>query len=99
MVENIEHFYAELDIEVLGDFSNAIVFENGEIQAGDSGADQDVAPRVAAKIEALQGNGITAQTVGIPESYVGRGGNRETLGLDVVLRMAGIRKSAAARAA
>ena len=95
MVENIEHFDAELDIEVLGDSSDAIVFEHGEVQAGDSGADQDVAPCVAAKIEALQGNGIAAKTVGVPESRIRCGGNGKTLGLDVVLRMAGIRKGAA----
>jgi len=53
MIENIKHFEAELDVEVLRDSTDVIILEDGEIQGRDAGAGQNVAAGIAAKIEAL----------------------------------------------
>ena len=52
MVHDIEHLQAKLDVEVFGDLGDAIVLEHGKIQAGDAGANQNVAAGIAAEIEA-----------------------------------------------
>ena len=54
MIENIEHLQAELDVEVLRDSADVIIFKDGEVQAGHSGADQDIAAGIAAEIEARE---------------------------------------------
>src|SRR5258708_15196884 len=53
VVEDIKHLHAELYVEVLRDSLDVVVFEHGEIQAGDPGADHDVSAGIPAKIETL----------------------------------------------
>ena len=55
MIDNVEHFDPELDIEILGDSPDVIVLEHGEVETGDSGTVHDIATGVAAKVEAHQG--------------------------------------------
>src|SRR5258708_26244238 len=50
MIHDIEHLHAELCVEVLRDFLDAIVLEHGEVQIGYSGADNNVAASIAAQI-------------------------------------------------
>jgi hypothetical protein len=52
VVQNVEHFCAELDVEVFRDFFDVVVLKNGEVQIRNAGADKDVAARIAAEIEA-----------------------------------------------
>ena len=53
MIQNIEKLRAELHVEVLGNFSNAIILEDRKIEIGKAGSNQDIAPGVATKVEAL----------------------------------------------
>src|SRR5579859_1336640 len=107
MIENIKHFHSELDVEVLRDSTNAIIFKDGEIQAGRTRAGQDIASGVAAQIVALQRGGIdsaaearrSGAAIGIPKGSVGCGGHGEALRLDVVAGIAGIGELRAARTA
>src|SRR5258707_2184759 len=55
MIDNVEHFDPELDIEILGDSPDVIVLEHREVETGNSGTDQDIATSVAAEVEAHQG--------------------------------------------
>src|SRR5882762_2399953 len=50
MIHDIEHLHAELCVEVLRDFLDAIVLKHGEVQIGYSGADNNVAASIAAQI-------------------------------------------------
>ena len=54
MIENIENLGAELEVEPLRDPSDVVVLEQRKVQRRDTRADQDVPPRIAAKIEALR---------------------------------------------
>src|SRR5258708_829993 len=107
MIENIKHFHAELDVEVLGDSANVIIFKDGEIQAGHTRANQSIAAGVAAQIVALQGRRIdrTAEArrsgaaVGIPKRSVRSCGDGEALRLDIIARITGIGKRSATRSA
>src|SRR5258708_34266631 len=54
MIDYVEHFDPELDIEILRDFPDVIVLEHGEVETGDSGTVHDIATGVAAKVEAHQ---------------------------------------------
>ncbi len=38
MIENIKHFHAELDVEVLRNFPDMIIFKDGEVETGYTGA-------------------------------------------------------------
>ena len=53
MIENIKHFRAELHVEVLRDSPDLVVLEHGEVQIGDPRTNQDIAARIAAKVETL----------------------------------------------
>src|ERR1700730_14135020 len=98
MVKNIEHFHAELNVEVLRDFTDVVIFENGEVQAGDSGTDQNIAAGITAQGVALQRGGIdcAAETgrrgaaIGIPKRSDGSGWYAKALRLDVIAGVAGI---------
>src|SRR5258708_36721513 len=54
MIDYVEHFDPELDIEILRDFPDVIVLEHAEVETGDSGTVHDIATGVAAKVEAHQ---------------------------------------------
>ena len=54
MVEDIEHFHAELNVEVFRDARDAIIFEDRKVQRHDPWTDQCIAPLRAPKIEAGQ---------------------------------------------
>ena len=114
MIDNVEHFDPELDIEILRDSPDVIVLEHGEVETGDSGTDHDIATGVAAEVEARQRREAAPRivrigdrpeirriwgAVRIPECQIRRGGNRKALGLDVIFRMAGICQAAAPGAA
>lgn len=124
MIENIENFRAELNVESLGNPLDVIVLEQGEVQRSHTWTNQHVASRISSQVEAWQsgepassvesrilrivdgdlvavgiyqtpGHGIA---VCVPESHVGRSRNLETLSLDVVRWIPGIRERLAARA-
>lgn len=103
MIENIEHFQAELDVEVLRNSADMGVLKDGEVQAGHTRADQNIAAGIAAQVEALQRGGIDraaeARRRGVairtPKRRVGGGWYGEALRLDVVGRVAGIGKRCA----
>src|SRR6266478_1512923 len=52
MIENVEDLGAELNVESLGNSLNVIILEKREVQRCDAWANQDVAPCIAAKVEA-----------------------------------------------
>ena len=54
VVENIKDLHAELDVEILRDSADVIILEDGEVQTGHTGADQDVSSGIAAQIETLR---------------------------------------------
>ena len=63
MIENVEHFSPELDVEIFRDFPDVVVLENREIKIYETRSGQDVAARVAAQIETLRwsANGVTTK--------------------------------------
>src|SRR5258707_2511384 len=107
VIENVEHFSAELHVEILRDFFDAVVLENREVQTGYARANQAIAAGIAAKVETLQGSGIdrpwgtrwSGIAIRAPKRRVRSGRNREALGLDVVGRIARIGERLAARPA
>src|SRR5258708_38873867 len=52
MIENVEYLRTELNVESLRDTLDVIVLKQREVQRGDAWANQDVAPCIAAKVEA-----------------------------------------------
>ena len=103
MIENIEHFHTELDVEVLRNSADMGVLKDGEVQAGHTRADQNIAAGIAAQVESLQRGGIDRAAdarrrgvaVGIPKRRVGSGWYGEALRLDVGGGVAGIGKRCA----
>jgi len=98
MIENVEHFHTELDVEVLRNSADMAVLKDGEVQAGHTWADQTIAAGIAAQIEALERGGIDwaaearrrGVAIRIPKRRVGSRGYGEALRLDVVGGVAGI---------
>ena len=107
MIKNIEHFHAELYVEILRDFPDLIILEHGKVQVCGSRPNQNIAAGISAEIEALQRTGRQRTSkcgrgriaVGRPKIGVGRGGYREALCLNVVLWVAGICQSTASGSA
>src|SRR5260370_25103153 len=58
VIENVEHFSAELHVEILRDFFDAVVLENREVQTGYARANQAIAAGIAPKLEPFQETGI-----------------------------------------
>ena len=54
VIENVKHLDAELDVKVLRDSADVVIFEDGEIEASDAWAGQAIASGVAAQIETLR---------------------------------------------
>src|SRR5882762_1386412 len=93
MVQDVKYLGAELHVEVLRDAPDVVVLEDGKIQVGDAGADQDVSARIAAEVEALQVVKIPALTiVRAKKCSVRRSGHGKALGLHVVIGIPGICK-------
>src|SRR6266478_3976520 len=113
MVQDVENLCAELNIEPLRNPFDVVVLEYREVQFGDAWTNQDIPTCIATEVVAKWKLGLDgglcwiarldARGVGIavriPEIHVGRGGNREALGLDVIVGVSGIRERFAPRAA
>src|ERR1700686_905377 len=113
MVHDVKYLYPELDVEILRDSPDVIVFENGEVQIRYSGTRQNIAPRIAAKIETLRecgGYRWLGRIAGLqtrwkqrailrPKIHVGCSGNAEALRFDVIVGIAGIGERRASRTA
>ena len=95
MIDDVEHFDPELDIEILRDSPDVIVLEHGEVETGNSGTVHDIAASIAAQVEALQGYRIATETIGLPKSQAWSGGNRKALGFNVIFGIARVRKATA----
>src|SRR5882762_747529 len=99
MVEDVEHFSPELDIEIFRDFPDVVVLENREVETHYARADQAVAAGIAPKVKALwksRENGRSGRiarlngrwqwvAVCIPKRCIGRSRDSEALGLDVIV--------------
>ncbi len=98
MIKNVENLHAELNVEILGDSADVIVFEDREIETGHTGAGQNIASGIAAEIVALKGGRIdraaearwSGTAVGIPKGSVRSCRDGEALCFNVIARVSGI---------
>src|SRR5258706_5733759 len=103
VIENIEDFRSELNVESFGNALDVIVLKQGEIQRGHARTNQYVAAGIAAKVETQRGGNRApdARRYGIailvPKCHVGSCGHSKTFGLDVMAGIARIRPGLAAR--
>ena len=100
MIQDVKNLRAKLHVKCFGDFPDVIVFEHREVQVGYSGTNQDVSTGITTQIEALQQCGVALSGIAIRiiESLIWRRRNPKALSLDVIARIAWIRKRSAARA-
>src|ERR1700694_5126138 len=97
MIHNIEHFHAELYVEILRDSFDWIVFEYEEVKIGYACADNRVASRLTAQVVTLKvGCGPTCAIL-VPKGKVGSGRDGEARRLDVILGISWIRSGATSR--
>ena len=54
VIENVEYFRPELNVESFRDSRNVIVLKEREVEIGEAWSDQDVTAGVAPEVEALQ---------------------------------------------
>ena len=107
MIQNIENFRPELNIEVFRNLLKTNVFENREIQLCCTRANQDVPARIATKIETpqisrrqgLSHSGRSRVAIRIEESLAGCEGDRETFGFYVGIDIAWVDERRTSRAA
>src|SRR6267378_4858194 len=93
MVQDVKYLGAELHVEVLRDAPDVVVLEDGKIQVGDAGANQDVSARITAEVEALQVGKISSLTIiRVKKGSIRRSGHGKALSLDIVVRISGIRQ-------
>src|SRR5260370_12606970 len=105
VIQNVEDFRSELNVESFGNALDVIVLEQGEVQRCYAGTDQYVASSVAAKVETQrEGNRpADARRCGIailvPKCHVGCGGYSQAFRLDVAPSVAGLPAGLAAPSA
>jgi hypothetical protein len=51
MIDDVEHFNAELKVKAFGDFLNRYVLEDGKIEAGDARTDDAVPARIPSQVK------------------------------------------------
>src|SRR5712691_5755538 len=103
VIENIEDFRSELNVESFGNALDVIVLEQREVQRGDAGAEQNVAAGIAAQVETCRERNRRADAwwqgiaILVPKCHVGSCGDRKAFGLDVMSGIARIREGLATR--
>ncbi len=68
VIDDVKHLRAELHVEGLRDAPDVVVLEHREVQAGDAGANQNIAPGIASEVETLREHGGDRRRVWVRRS-------------------------------